>query len=126
MRLLICSIAAAGLIAGGSVAMAAPGSADSHDGRWSVRLVTQSGGCDPSYRYTVTIDDGRVSYAPQAGEAPAAVSGQVAPGGAVSLGIRKGLAQASAAGRLRGKIGAGTWEVGLLGCTGRWTAQRTA
>ena len=107
-----------GTAGGGTAANAAP-----TDGRWAVRMVTDSGVCDKSYDYVIAVEDGRVRYVPQDSDAPPSVSGQVSPSGAVSLDIRKGIAQVAATGSLAGSAGSGSWKLGIL-CSGRWTAQK--
>ena len=107
----------------GGAAAAAPG--PDFDGRWAVQMNTESGICDRSYNYAIAIEDGRVRYIPEPGDKPPSVSGQVAPSGAVTLGIQKGIAHVTANGRLETRgAGSGTWRLGLLGCSGRWTAQK--
>src|SRR3954471_16442935 len=102
----------------GSAAMAGP---DAYNGRWSVRLVTDSGVCDQSYNTVLSVQNGQVS----GGGAGASVSGAVSSGGSVNLGIRKGVASGTASGQLRGNAGSGTWQaVGM--CSGRWTARKSA
>ncbi len=105
-------------------AMAAP--AAKHDGTWSVKMVTDAGICDASYNYSIAINDGNVRYIPAPGDSPTTVSGQIAPNGAVDLDIRRSIAKVDANGRLNGKTGSGTWQLGMLGCSGRWTAQKRA
>ncbi len=103
----------------GTAASAAPAT----DGRWAVRMVTDSGVCDRSYDYVIAVEDGRVRYIPQDSDPAPSVSGQVSPSGAVSLDIRKGIAQVAATGSLAGSAGSGSWKLGIL-CSGRWTAQK--
>jgi hypothetical protein len=100
------------------------GASQNHDGTWSVRLVTDSGSCDSSYNYAITIENGAVHYQPKPGEAPTTVSGQIRPDGIVALGFYRSIAKADAYGRLNGRSGAGTWQLAMLGCSGRWTAQK--
>jgi hypothetical protein len=95
-----------------------------YNGTWSVQLVTESGSCDRSANYTIAVEDGRVRYLPSGNEARVSVSGQVGPDGNVSIGVRQGLGSADASGRLGAGSGSGTWKVSMLGCSGRWTAQR--
>ncbi|HEX8662515.1 MAG TPA: hypothetical protein VF744_00625 [Beijerinckiaceae bacterium] len=102
----------------GTAAQAAP-----TDGRWAVRMVTDSGVCDKSYDYVIAVEDGRVRYIPQDSDAPPSVSGHVSPSGAVNLDIRKGIARVGATGSLAGSAGSGSWKLGIL-CSGRWTAQK--
>ncbi len=105
-------------------AAAAPAKPASYDGTWSVRLVTESGGCDASYNYSIAVEDGRVRPISATGEAPPSVSGGVGHDGSVTLSVQHSIAQAHASGRLRARSGSGTWRLAMLGCTGRWTAQR--
>ena len=92
----------------------------SYNGTWSVRLVTEAGSCDASYSTTVAIQDGQVR--PVSGGA--SVSGGIGRDGSVALGIQRSIARGDASGRLADRSGCGTWRVSMLGCTGRWTAQR--
>ena len=89
------------------------------NGRWSVRLVTDSGVCDQSYNAILSVQNGQVS----GGGGGASVSGAVSSGGSVSLGIRKGPASGTASGQLRGNAGSGTWQAAGM-CSGRWTARK--
>ena len=87
-------------------------------------MMTDSGMCDRSYHYSIAIEDGNVRYLLQPGDFPTTVSGHVAPDGAVDLDIRRSIAKVDANGRLSGKSGSGIWQLGMLGCSGRWTAQK--
>jgi hypothetical protein len=115
------AIAAAVLFGAGIFGTAA--NAVPADGRWAVRMVTDSGICDKSYDYVIAVEDGRVRYIPQDSDPAPSVSGQVSPSGAVSLDIRKGIARVGATGSLAGSAGSGSWKLGIL-CSGRWTAQK--
>jgi hypothetical protein len=103
-------------------AMAAP--APRHDGTWSVRMVTDSGICDASYNYSIAIENGNVRYIQAPGDSPTTVSGRIGRDGNVDLDIRRSIAKVDANGRLNGKSGSGTWTLGMLGCQGRWNAQK--
>jgi hypothetical protein len=105
---------------GGAVAA----TADRHDGTWSIRMVTDAGICDRSYDYSIAIENGSVRYLLAPGDSPTSVSGRIGPDGSVDLDIRRSIAKVDANGRLNGKSGAGTWKLGMLGCSGRWTAQK--
>lgn len=123
MRIMKRFIAALGLgLVFAGAAFAASGS--KNDGIWSVRLVTDSGSCNASYSYAITVQNGAVRYQSKPGEAPTTVSGQIGPDGIVSLGFHRSIAKADAYGRLNGRSGAGIWQLAMLGCSGRWTAQR--
>lgn len=100
----------------GAAATAGP---NDFNGRWSVRLVTDSGVCDQSYTAVLAVQNGQV----RDGGGDATVTGAVSPAGSVSIGIRKGAASGTASGHLRGGSGSGTWQAAGL-CSGRWTAQR--
>jgi hypothetical protein len=99
-------------------------SSDRNDGTWSVQMVTDSGLCDRTYGYSIAIENGNVRYLLAPGDSPTTVSGRIGPDGAVDLDIRRSIAKVDATGRLNGKSGSGTWTLGMLGCTGRWTAQK--
>jgi hypothetical protein len=105
-------------------AWAAP--AARHDGTWSVSMVTVSGLCDASYNYSIAIENGNVRYLQAPGDSPTTVSGRIGPDGNVDLDIRRSVAKVDAEGRLNGKSGSGTWKLGMLGCEGRWNAQKRA
>jgi hypothetical protein len=89
------------------------------DGDWSVAINTQSGACDPSYRFGVEIIDGNVVYEGRA-------AGRVSPNGAVRVNISQGDQQANGQGRLSRNYGTGVWRgYGSAGaCAGTWQAQR--
>jgi hypothetical protein len=93
------------------------------DGAWSVEITTRSGACDPSLRYGVEISNGVVH---NAGGAPIALSGRVAPSGAVQVSLSSGDQSAFGAGRLTRTSGSGTWRgQGSRGvCAGTWVAER--
>ncbi len=103
-------------------AWAAP--SDRNDGTWSVQMVTDSGLCDRTSGYSIAIENGNVRYLLAPGDSPTTVSGRIGPDGAVDLDIRRSIAKVDATGKLNGKSGSGTWTLGMLGCTGRWTAQK--
>ena len=92
----------------------------SFNGTWSVRLMTEAGSCNASYNTTISIQDGQV----RAQSGGASVSGGIGRDGSVALGIQQSIARGDASGRLAERSGSGTWRVSMLGCTGRWTAQR--
>ena len=99
------------------------GSAASFDGHWSVVIITESGSCDPAYRYRLRIQNGVVHYD---GEADVTVSGKVDPNGAVRVSVARGQQRADGAGRLGGDAGSGTWSGASTAdrCRGRWEAER--
>jgi hypothetical protein len=99
------------------------GRAGAFDGPWSVLINTRSGACDPSLRYGIEISNGVVH---NAGGAPIALSGRVAPSGAVQVSVSSGDQSAVGAGRLTRTSGSGTWRgQGSRGvCAGTWVAER--
>ena len=89
------------------------------DGDWSVAINTQSGACEPSYRFAVEIIDGHVVYEGQ----PA---GRVSPNGGVWVNISSRGQEAAGQGRLSRNHGTGVWRgYGSAGtCAGTWQAGR--
>ena len=115
-------ILAAGLL--GLVAVLPPAAqAATHDGQWSVLVITEKGTCDRAYRYGIRVAEGRLRYE---GDASVDMAGTVAPNGLVKVSIRLGNQGANGSGRLSGNSGAGTWRgAGSSGeCSGRWEAER--
>src|SRR3984957_3782494 len=92
-----------------------------YDGSWDLAFMTQSGACDPSYNFTVNINDGIVTH-------PNLVrfKGIVAKSGAVRASVTVQDKFASGTGRLSGTTGRGRWSgyAGSSRCAGYWTAQR--
>ena len=93
----------------------------SYDGTWNITFVTQSGGCSPTYNYSVNIENGVIT-------SPAAETfrGNVTSTGAVRATVTMQENRASGSGKLTGVLGRGTWS-GYSGDqrgAGSWTAQR--
>jgi hypothetical protein len=97
--------------------------ANAFDGDWSVDIMTQSGGCDRSYRYGVRIANGDVVYD---GGGPVDLQGHVFSNGSVRVRVSGGGQQADGQGRLTRTMGTGTWQgQGSFGsCAGVWQAER--
>ena len=92
------------------------------DGNWSVEVVTEQGGCDRAYRYSVIVQNGRARYG---GPENFNVNGQVQPSGSVSASISRGQDRANVSGRLSGNAGRGTWSTsGGRVCSGYWNAEK--
>ena len=93
----------------------------SYDGPWNLVFVTQRGSCDPTYNFSVNINDGVVTH-------PNLVkfSGYVGRSGAVRASVTVHDKYASGSGRLTRVAGRGTWSghAGSGRCSGYWTAQR--
>ena len=94
-----------------------------YDGDWSVLIITQSGSCDPTYRYGVLINDGVVVYD---GTAPITLQGRVTPKGVVRVILQAGSQWADGSGRLTRNRGAGVWkgQGTTTLCAGVWQAER--
>ncbi len=90
------------------------------DGYWNVSIMTQSGACDRSYNFAVSIVDGRLDGA------DGALLGTVNGKGGVNVLMGGGDRRGSASGRLAGNSGSGRWSGSATGsaCSGRWTARR--
>jgi hypothetical protein len=75
----------------------------SYDGSWNLVFVTQRGSCDPTYNFSVNIDDGIVTH-------PNLVkfSGSVGRSGAVHASVTVHDKYASGSGRLTRDAGRGT------------------
>ena len=87
-----------------------------YDGTWQVTINTQTGSCEPTASYPLTVTDGVISAA---GEQ---VSGKVGREGVVKVSIRGVYAN----GQLNEHQGSGRWSGASAGipCTGRWVASR--
>jgi hypothetical protein len=117
-KILLCATAASGLF----VAIACSAQARSgYDGSWDLAFVTQRGTCDPSYNFTVNVNNGLVTH-------PNLVKfrGYIAKSGAVRASVTVQDRYAAGLGRLSGDGGRGTWRgyAGNARCSGYWTAQR--
>ncbi|WP_202639233.1 hypothetical protein [Bradyrhizobium sp. CCBAU 051011] len=93
----------------------------SYDGPWDLVFVTQRGSCDPTYNFSVNINDGVVTH-------PNLVKfkGYVGRSGAVRASVTVHNKYASGSGRLTQDSGRGSWSGHAGGgrCSGYWTAQR--
>lgn len=119
-RQLWFAAAAAALAA---LAALAPGKARAampFDGNWTVSIMTQSGSCNPTYTFPVSIVDGRLDGA------NGALLGSVNSRGGVNVMMGGSDRRGSASGRLSGNSGSGRWSGTATGsaCSGRWTATR--
>jgi hypothetical protein len=100
----------------------ARGRSSTFDGLWSVSIVTQSGPCNPSYRYPARIVGGVVQQAEN--DFSYQISGIVAASGGISVTVSQGLQSATGYGRLYGSRGSGHWSAGGGQCRGTWSAIR--
>ena len=96
------------------------------DGPWAVTIMTESGSCDPAYRYAVVVADGKVISDVNESSGTIDISGKVDAGGRVSVNVRRGEQRADGTGRLSDSGGTGTWtgKFSTAACTGRWEAKR--
>jgi hypothetical protein len=87
-----------------------------YDGTWQVTINTQTGSCEPTASYPLTVTDGVVSASGQE------VSGRVGREGVVKVNIRGVYAN----GQLNERQGSGRWNGASAGipCSGRWVASR--
>ena len=118
MKKLLTYAAAGGfLVAFMSAAQARP----AYDGSWDLLFVTQRGACDPTYDFSVNINNGVVTH-------PNLVRfrSYVARSGAVRASVTVQDKYASGTGRLSSNSGRGTWSgySGGARCSGYWTAVR--
>ena len=118
MKKLLTYAAAGGcLVAFMSAAQARP----AYDGSWDLLFVTQRGACDPTYDFSVNINNGVVTH-------PNLVRfrGYVARSGAVRASVTGQDNYAAGSGRLSSNSGHGTWSgySGSARCSGYWTAER--
>ena len=93
-----------------------------YDGLWSVSIITQSGPCDPSYRYPARIVGGRVLQA--ANDFSYQLSGAVNGSGGITVTVSKSGGSATGYGRLSGSRGGGVWRTDGGQCSGSWSAAR--
>ena len=112
---LFALVAASATIATTSSTYAVPG----YDGLWSVSIITEKGACDRGYRYPIRISNGQLA---NAGDTAFAISGKVAPTGAIIVTVAAAGKSATGSGHLAGDMGGGHWTGGA--CSGSWTAER--
>lgn len=108
-----------------AVSAAAAPAATPYDGVWDIRVTTQAGGCDATYRLPVKIENGAMRYV---GDRPFRVSGQIGASGTVNVSIVLGHSMSGGAGRLTARAGSGNWAGAGPGatCSGRWQARRVS
>jgi hypothetical protein len=99
--------------------------ATKYDGNWSVVVITTSGPCDASYRFSGQIVNGAMVYGGELG--PADFFGRVRSSGATYLRVSGGGSYAVAFGHLTAMRGSGSWHGQSSGsrCAGTWSAHRT-
>ena len=102
-------------------AAAAADASTPFDGHWSVQLVTRQGDCDPSYSWSVAVQDGRIDDAGMFVQAAGAIDRH----GRVNLQITHGSDVVAASGRAKGVVAEGAWRSPTRQCSGAWRAQRS-
>lgn len=97
--------------------------AATHDGNWTVLVITEKGACDKGFRYNVAVANGHVRYRC---DTSVSFNGTVEPSGAVKVSIRVGEQGANGTGHLTADSGSGTWRSAgkSSDCAGRWEAER--
>lgn len=93
------------------------------DGTWSVTAVTQQGGCDPTYNFSVQIAAGLITI-PQFG----GLSGHVGDDGTVQVSTSNSGTQVTASGNMAKLAGHGQWNSRSKDgtCAGSWIARPAA
>jgi hypothetical protein len=91
----------------------------SHDGVYTVDIFTSGGNCDKAFQWAIIVTQGQI-ICPQGAYMEA--SGEISPGGLVSLEFRRDSQVATVVGRVSNKAGFGTWSSPTLRCVGTWTA----
>ena len=88
--------------------------------------MTQSGTCDPAYRYAVSVSNGNIIADARESSGVVAISGKVDGSGQVKVNLSRGEQQANATGKLSANGGAGTWsgKSSSSACSGSWEAKR--
>jgi hypothetical protein len=117
MKLLIC-VSVASILAGLTSAAEAR---SLYDGSWDLIFATKRGTCDPTYNFTVNINDGTITH-------PNLVRfrGYVTRTGTVHASVTVQDKYASGSGKLLSSTGRGRWSgySGTARCSGYWTARR--
>jgi hypothetical protein len=92
------------------------------DGQWSITFITQSGDCNPTYNYSINIENGAIT-SPNV----ETFRGNVTSAGAVRASVAVQDKRALGSGKLTGVRGRGTWSgySGNQRCGGSWAAERT-
>ena len=115
------SIKLALALATGLSSVVAAEAADRFDGRWSVQLVTEQGGCDASYNWSVAVNNGQI----QNGGFFVQTAGSIDPRGRVVLQVTHGSDVVAASGRASGQTAQGAWRSPTMQCSGAWRAERS-
>lgn len=93
-----------------------------HDGKWSVEIVTEKGWCDV-YRWNIGVAGGRIT---EVGAPGAVANGRIDQTGRVSVQLARGADVMSVTGAVADKAGSGAWVLPNRSCAGRWRAVKLA
>ncbi len=117
------TIAVAAALSGLAIAAGPAKAAAAYDGEWTVLFTTEKGKCDHSYRYDVSVSQGKIHYTSYTS---VTLNGTVSPLGGVMVSIRHFDDVANGSGHLAAHAGSGGWRgTGKDGaCSGLWKAQR--
>ncbi|WP_442753681.1 hypothetical protein ACNHKD_11795 [Methylocystis sp. JAN1] len=117
----LAALVAAAIATGGSVEARPAGATSSYDGVWTIDATTSSFFCPvKSKRLWAVVQGGRVT---KLTGLPAAASGQIGPGGAVSFILKLLGATATVNGKMNRGSGAGGWSSNSFLCArGDWRA----
>ena len=95
-----------------------------YDGLWSVSIRTQSGPCDPSYRYPARIVGGQI--VPATTTFNYQISGNVVASGAIAVTVSKGGKAPPATAGCGARAAAAAGAPAAIPVTGTWSAMRRA
>jgi len=115
------AIAFAGVLVACAALPSAAARRSAFDGTWSVIIYTRKGDCDPTSRYPVRIEGGRVVTS---GSEDYQVRGGIKRDGSITVTLIRGDQSAHGSGRLAGNVGRGWWRTSRGQCSGVWTAER--
>ena len=90
------------------------------DGSWFVRIVADSGTCQPR-TIPILVSSGKISFSVFG----ATASGAIGANGAVDFSIAHNEQVVKASGSAKGATAAGNWHSSTASCDGTWTAQRS-
>ena len=83
-----------------------------HDGKWSVEIVTEKGWCDV-YRWNIGVAGGRIT---EVGAPGAVANGRIDQTGRVSVQLARGADVMSVTGAVADKAGSGAWVLPNRSC----------
>jgi hypothetical protein len=118
IRSTLSAFLATGILAG----LVSPSRAvQSHDGRWSIKVVGQSDKCDQDLTLSIRVDDGSVEYA---GWFNVDATGEISDAGNVNVRVAYRDDVVDVSGAVRGDLATGSWTSPTLGCSATWRGER--